>query len=168
METIIWKKHPIYKDYETNNLGEARCTSYANKEGNIRILKQKIDKYTKGKRICVRGKIILAHRFVYECFYGIIPDGFEIDHIDGNHSNNKIENLRLCTHQENCNNPITMDRYKKAKRIEIVAYDRKTKKVIGVHSSEEWGEILNVDKTDIQAAARMKYIFEYVKKKKLK
>ena len=32
----------------------------------------------------------------------------------------------------------------------------------------EWGEILNVDKIDIQAAARMKYIFEYAKKKKSK
>lgn len=164
MEKIIWKKHPLYKDYETNNLGEARCTRYANKEGNVRMLKQKIDKYSNGKRISVRGKTLSAHRFVYECFNGLIPEGFEIDHIDGNHANNNISNLRLCTHKENCHNPITLNRYKAAKRVEIIAYNKETKEVVGVHSSEEWGKILNVDKADIQAAARMKYIFEYIKK----
>jgi len=41
------------------------------------------------------------HRLVWNFWYGEIPEKMEIDHIDGNPQNNKIENLRLCTHQEN-------------------------------------------------------------------
>jgi len=39
------------------------------------------------------------HRIIFLMFYGFMPN--QIDHIDGNKSNNKIENLRECTHQQN-------------------------------------------------------------------
>lgn len=32
----------------------------------------------------------------------------EIDHIDTNRLNNKVENLRWCTRKENCNNPLSL------------------------------------------------------------
>jgi len=41
------------------------------------------------------------HRIIYIYHYGDIPDGMVIDHIDKNITNNKIENLRLVTNQEN-------------------------------------------------------------------
>lgn len=41
------------------------------------------------------------HRFVYELAHGPIPEGFHIDHIDQNKSNNFLSNLRVVTHQEN-------------------------------------------------------------------
>lgn len=47
------------------------------------------------------------HRLVYETFKGRIPDGMEIDHFDTNKENNSLDNLRLCTHKENMNNPKT-------------------------------------------------------------
>lgn len=45
-----------------------------------------------------------AHRIIWEIFKGPIPSGMEIDHIDGDGSNNLIKNLRCVTHQQNiCN-----------------------------------------------------------------
>lgn len=51
-----------------------------------------------------------VHRLVYESFCGEIPEGMEVDHIDGNKLNNKVENLRCVTHKENVNNPITKEK----------------------------------------------------------
>jgi HNH endonuclease len=39
----------------------------------------------------------MRHVFVYECFYGIVPDGYEIDHIDRNKLNNELSNLQCLT-----------------------------------------------------------------------
>jgi hypothetical protein len=50
----------------------------------------------------INGKYDYAHRFIYLMFYGYMPK--TIDHIDGNPSNNKIENLREATQGQNlCN-----------------------------------------------------------------
>lgn len=44
----------------------------------------------------VRQKQILMHRVI-----AAAPDGMEVDHINGNGTDNRKENLRVCTHQEN-------------------------------------------------------------------
>lgn len=43
----------------------------------------------------------LRSRLVWTFHNGDIPDGLQIDHIDGNFKNDKIENLRLATNKEN-------------------------------------------------------------------
>lgn len=42
-----------------------------------------------------------THRFVWECFNGLIPRDKVIDHIDGDKTNNMLSNLRLVTVPEN-------------------------------------------------------------------
>ena len=44
---------------------------------------------------------ILAHRFVWIVFKGEIPDGYEINHINGIKNDNRLCNLELVTKSEN-------------------------------------------------------------------
>ena len=46
----------------------------------------------------------LVHRVVWEEHYGKIPKGMEIHHINGNKTDNRIDNLELIIHKEHCNN----------------------------------------------------------------
>lgn len=42
-----------------------------------------------------------AHRIIWTMFNGEIPEGLLIDHINGINSDNRLENLRLATRQQN-------------------------------------------------------------------
>lgn len=52
-------------------------------------------------RVRVNGKEYRAHRVIWEMFNGPIPEGMLVDHIDRDVYNNRIENLRLVTRQQN-------------------------------------------------------------------
>lgn len=49
----------------------------------------------------------LVHRLVAKAFIPKPPGATDVDHIDGDKTNNRIENLRWVSHKENCNNPNT-------------------------------------------------------------
>ena len=42
------------------------------------------------------------HRFIWECYNGIIPPGLEIDHKNDIRDDNRLCNLQLVTPSENC------------------------------------------------------------------
>lgn len=56
------------------------------------------------RRLRLNKKLHYQHRVIYEMFIGEIPEGMEVDHIDGNPSNNLLCNLRLVSHNENMYN----------------------------------------------------------------
>ena len=93
------------------NLAQFRDTRYyISDEGKVYNMSEKFElrleesgnylrfncNYTNGQR-----KHVLVHRAVWEAFNGPIPEGYDIDHIDGNPKNNRLDNLEAVTHQEN-------------------------------------------------------------------
>lgn len=74
-----------------------------------RYLRVDIQNCRKDKRF---RKAVYVHKLVAEYFLGPRPEGYEIDHIDGNYLNNKADNLRYVLHSENMNNEISKQKLK--------------------------------------------------------
>lgn len=55
----------------------------------------------RAKKTKVR-KTVQVHRFVYECYHGITPDGLVIDHFNDERIDNRLCNFQLLTTNENC------------------------------------------------------------------
>lgn len=54
-------------------------------------------------KLCFNGKWVMAHRLAWRLVHGEWPDG-EIDHINGDPSDNRIANLRVATRSQNVMN----------------------------------------------------------------
>lgn len=62
------------------------------------------------RQVAIAGKRYSVHRLVAEAFFGEIPDGYEVDHINRNRGDNSVENLRIVTPSENQRNTSQNDR----------------------------------------------------------
>lgn len=51
--------------------------------------------------LSLKGKTYAVHRIIYALAHGVCPHDLQVNHIDGNKQNNKIENLELVTSKEN-------------------------------------------------------------------
>jgi len=100
-EHIVGKSNSSYSKREISNFGRIRNTQ---KSGKIIINRGTIDrgepKYIK-MRLKINKKRYMISRLVYEYFVGPIPEGYEIDHIDDNSTNNHYTNLQPLTGKEN-------------------------------------------------------------------
>ena len=129
MEEIneIWKTVIGYEGlYEVSSMGRVRSLDrYVRGRGDSmklhkgRTLHPKIDRdgyciYN----LCKDGKVknFRAHRLVADAFIPNPNNKSCIDHINTIRNDNRVENLRWSTQQENVNNPITINRMSTAKK----------------------------------------------------
>ncbi|HAW5390785.1 TPA: HNH endonuclease [Escherichia coli] len=81
---LIWKIKPCNNVKEYSPAGSTRNDGYLH----VGFMK----------------KLHMVHRIIWEMHNGKIPDGMEIDHVNHNKMDNRIENLRLVRHGSNQRN----------------------------------------------------------------
>lgn len=115
MKAIIETFKPVrgYEGlYEVSDYGCVRSLDY-NGTGKRKVMKPKKNKGYRQVELWRDGnsKTFSVHRLVWEAFNGTIPDGMQIDHVNGVRDDNSLANLRVVTPKENVHNPVTRERF---------------------------------------------------------
>lgn len=181
IDECVYNVHPIYNLYAGSKDGTL-----------INIIKQKPiqgNKQNMGYLCCyVRRhgqsgqKRYCVHRFIWECFNGVIPDNKVIDHINKDKQDNRLCNLQLMTQQENCkkaakDRDYTFASYNHKNKKCVKAINCKTNEIsyynslysVNQHLGINAGvvkmvcEKLNNCKSGISKVDGNKYKFEYIK-----
>ena len=107
----IWKFIPGYEDrYKVSNKGKVLSLIHDTNGMKRNISTQKILKQTISKcgykRVCLLDKFgnrktLLVHRLVLSTFIGYDKDKIHVNHINGDKTDNNLENLEWVTRSEN-------------------------------------------------------------------
>jgi len=106
METMIISLEDAQSAFTLDNdTGQIFWRERDNKSFNSRFAGKEAGTVTVAgyRSVCLRKRLWFVHRVVWLLHYGENPNG-EIDHIDGNKLNNRIQNLRCVTHAQNMKN----------------------------------------------------------------
>lgn len=124
-----YKVHPVYNLYCGN--GETGQVMHLLKLKPIKENRTATYYQVSVRAIDGKPKSIYTHRFIWECYNGVIDKTKgEIDHIDNNKHNNKLSNLQLITRKENViksakmkNTTNLKDNHKKRKAVKSICED---------------------------------------------
>lgn len=101
----VWKPIPEFEGYEVSNQGRVRSYYLFGPGSRVANKPQRILKPTLSKDgylvVGLRGKITPIHKVVALAFIGPYPDGMEVCHNNGQHTDNRLANLRYDTHYNN-------------------------------------------------------------------
>jgi hypothetical protein len=104
-------------------------------------------------RVTINGKIYSIHRLVWENYKGEIPEGMVIDHIDGNRSNNNIENLRCVSQSENIKNSYQSGRNG---TVGVIQLDKDGNEIKRYSTIQEAADAMGVTHSAIRSAINRK------------
>lgn len=142
----VWKDIPGYEGYyQVSDTGRVRSVDreITCSDGSTRRNHGKIINHTHTNRgqkypvvsLCVDGKSKshLVHRLVASAFLGPIPEGMEVDHINENGRDNRVENLRYLSRRENASRSTKGIFRKESNAME---HNPRTKVVLGFSNGE--------------------------------
>ncbi len=101
----IWKSIPSFEGfYEASNTGQIKRLKHGKGSRGEHVMQSQIDRngyrqiqlYRDGIKHCLHVAPLVA-----SAFFGPCPQGLEVNHIDGDKTNNCIENLEYVTRSEN-------------------------------------------------------------------
>jgi hypothetical protein len=151
IDNEIWKEIPLEL---TNNKKGYYISSYAR----FKNIKGQIItdyKHSSGyKRLRIGDKKFLIHRLVAITFIPNLENKEQVNHIDGNKLNNKLENLEWVTNQENQIHKVNSGLYKGEKK--IIQYDLNMNIITNFNSIIKASTILNIQKNIIINSCRGK------------
>lgn len=111
MKEEVWKVYPKYPWIEASNLGRVRTKdrTVIRSDGRKQFVKGRVLKQWKSNSgymlvsFCANGKQVklLVHRIIAITFIPNPNNYPEVNHIDCDRANNRLDNLEWCTHQEN-------------------------------------------------------------------
>lgn len=96
--------------------------------------------------ICIRDVYFKAHRLAWYYHYGEVPT-LIIDHLNGVRDDNRIDNLRLVSHRENCHNSYKIRRGK----LVGCSYHKRDKVWISTFTANGKSKYLGCFKTEKEA-----------------
>ena len=130
---IKFRRHPIYNLYYGS-----KCWRYVHKDRQVINIGRKDRNGYLSCMIRAEGgkqKRYYVHRFIWECYNGLIPDGFVIDHCNDIRYDNRLCNLQLVTQQGNCKKSAKNRDYSFAKNNN---QNKRPLKVINLTTDEEY------------------------------
>ena len=185
IENVSYYIHPVYDLYAADRNGniinivkKALIKGYKNNFGYMKCTVRKHGQ---------RGQnSYFIHRFVWECFNGIIPEGKVIDHINDIKDDNRLCNLQLMTQQQNCKKSakdrdysFVSENHKNQKCVKAINVETKeityynslyaTQQHLGVNAGivSMCCQGINNAKSGISKKDNQQYKFEYVKKEEM-
>ncbi len=91
-------------NYAVSNLGRVKRLTEGRRTypGRLmKLVKLKIGYYSVAPTVNGKNKTVLVHSLVAEAFIGPRPEGKEVNHKDGDKTNNCVENLEYVSHKQN-------------------------------------------------------------------